>query len=162
MMTKKQTVLLLSYEKDLTAQEIRKQLRERGVPTFLLDTGDFPTRVQLHARYEGETWEGYLVMQDGVQIDLQQIRSMLYRRPTHYQIDPTLPPQVQGAAENECSRGFGGILRSLDCFWVSDIDAIRAASFKPRQLTLARRLGMKTPRTLVTNQPGALKQFYQE
>lgn len=83
---------------------------------------------------------------------------MLYRRPTHYQIDQMLPPQIQAAAENECSRGFGGVLRSFDCFWISDMDAIRAASFKPRQLHLARQLGMQTPHTLITNDPAALEE----
>jgi glutathione synthase/RimK-type ligase-like ATP-grasp enzyme len=155
----KDTILVLSYEKDLTAQEIVKQLQARGIPCFLLDAGDFPTRIQLRAECDGETWQGAFSTSQG-EISLGQIKSILYRRPTHYQIDQALPPQVQVAAENECTRGFGGILRSLDCFWISDIDAIRAASFKPRQLNLARRLGMHTPRTLLTNDPLAFQAFY--
>lgn len=157
----KDTILILSYEKDLTAQEITRQLQARGVPVVLLDTGDFPTRIQLNAWCDGCRWQGFLTTGDR-KVDLEQIKSILYRRPTHYQVDQALPPQVQVAAENECSRGFGGILRSLDCFWVSDMDRIRAASFKPLQLSLARRLGMQTPPTLITNDPSALRAFYHE
>jgi glutathione synthase/RimK-type ligase-like ATP-grasp enzyme len=157
----KETILVLSYEKDLTAQEIVTQLQQRGAPVVLLDTGDFPTRLQLAACCDGETWQGSLVTNEG-SVALEAIKSILYRRPTHYQIDPTLPPQLQDAAEQECSRGFGGILRSLDCFWISDIDQIRRASFKPLQLTLARQLGMHAPRTLITNTPSALRAFAQE
>lgn len=54
------TVLILSYEKDLTAQEIVRQLHARGVPAFLLDTGDFPTCIRLHAQYHEEGWQGTL------------------------------------------------------------------------------------------------------
>lgn len=155
----KDIVLILSYQHDLTAQEILTQLRARNIPAFLLDTGDFPMRLHLNASYERDRWRGSLCTEQE-QISLERIKSILYRRPTHYQIDQCLPPQVQCAAENECSRGFGGILRSLDCFWVSDMDALRAASFKPRQLSLAHQLGMTIPRTLITNEPEALQTFY--
>src|SRR5579871_1500114 len=108
--TQKDIILILSCEKDFTAQEVTKQIQERDVPAFLLDTGDFPTHVTLSASCDGEEWQGSIFIGEE-QIPLERIKSILYRRPTHYQVDSILPTQVQYAAENECSRGFGGVLR---------------------------------------------------
>jgi glutathione synthase/RimK-type ligase-like ATP-grasp enzyme len=155
----KDTIVLLTYEKDATSHEIFKQVRERGIQVMMLDTGDFPTRAQMNAwSTSGGEWHGDIRTANGT-IQLEHIRSILYRRPTHYRADPALPAQVQQWAENESNKGFGGILRNLDCFWVSEPEAIRAASFKPRQISLAHRLGMETPRTLITNDPDSVKDF---
>src|SRR5205807_5240558 len=54
-------------------------------------------------------------------------------------------------AEGEARSGFGGLLRSLPCLWVNNPDANAAAEWKPRQLEVARGLGLRVPRTLITN-----------
>jgi glutathione synthase/RimK-type ligase-like ATP-grasp enzyme len=43
--------------------------------------------------------------------------------------------------------------------WVSNYDAIRSAQHKPLQLAVARRHGLKTPATLITNSPVEARQF---
>jgi glutathione synthase/RimK-type ligase-like ATP-grasp enzyme len=59
---------------------------------------------------------------------------------------------------------------ALDCFldslhearWVNELECERAAENKQRQLRLAARAGLRVPRTLVTNDPGAARQFFAE
>jgi glutathione synthase/RimK-type ligase-like ATP-grasp enzyme len=46
--------------------------------------------------------------------------------------------------------------------WVNPLDAGTAAEDKPRQLRLARELGLSVPRTLVTNDPEAVRAFREE
>ena len=58
--------------------------------------------------------------------------------------------------------GLWGILRALPALWVNHPDAIREASYKPRQLSVAQMLGLEIPRTLLSNDPDQFKQFYQE
>ncbi len=65
-------------------------------------------------------------------------------------------------AKAEAQKGFGGILNSLSCHWVSHPDAIRAAEWKPKQLFYAQQMGLRIPRTLVTNDPRAAIQFFEE
>jgi glutathione synthase/RimK-type ligase-like ATP-grasp enzyme len=155
----KNLIVVLSSDKDMTARDVLASLQQRGERCVMLNTGDFPTRVQLDAAFSGDEWQG-TIHANGETYPLEDIKSILYRRPTHYVVDATMPPQIQAFAENEAVKGFGGILRSLDCFWMSHQDAIRKAEFKPRQLKHAARLGMKTPRTLITNDPSAVQRFY--
>ena len=156
----KRTIVVLSYFKDLTAQEVITALKKRGEKALLLDAGDFPSSISLAAHINsGAEWKGHIVY-DGEHYALEDIQSILYRRPTHYRVAEALPTQIQEFAENEASKGFGGILRSLNCFWISRPDALNAAGYKPRQLQIARELGMNIPRTLLTNNPQAALDFF--
>jgi glutathione synthase/RimK-type ligase-like ATP-grasp enzyme len=84
------------------------------------------------------------------------------RRPTHYRVDPEAPELVQAFLENEALKGFGGILRTLPAYWMNALDASRAANFKPRQLQVASQTGFRVPRSLITNNPSAVLQFFEE
>ncbi len=152
-------ILILSYHEDRPAVEVFQAMQRRGLSALLIDPGDFPQRLALDASFDGEAWQGAL-LSAGERIPLGRIKSIFYRRPTHYVVDPALPSTVQAFAENEAAKGFGGILRSLDCFWVSHPDALRAAAFKPRQLKVAASLGLRTPSSLVTNDAAAVRRFY--
>lgn len=131
------------------------------IPVLLLDPGDFPSRISLDAFLSGLEWEGTITYQ-GERYNISVIKSILYRRPTHYRPEPGLPEAVRLFAENEASKGFGGLLRSLPCFWMSHPDDLRTAGFKPRQLQRAKALGLRIPQTIITNDPGAARRFYEE
>jgi glutathione synthase/RimK-type ligase-like ATP-grasp enzyme len=156
----KDLIVVLSYDKDGTANDVLHSLYRRGARALMLNTGDFPSRVQLDASFLDGHWQGTW-WHHGERYALEEVKSVLYRRPTHYEVDATLPEQLQAFAENETSKGFGGILRSLPCFWVSHQDALRATEFKPRQLQRASQLGVRVPRTLITNDPTAVRRFYE-
>ncbi len=53
-------------------------------------------------------------------------------------------------------------LLGIGPFWVSRRDKIQAAEFKLAQLRAAQALGLRIPRTLITNEPGAVRDFYEE
>src|SRR6185437_12259434 len=56
-----------------------------------------------------------------------------------------------------------GFLDALhDARWINDLQLQRAAENKQRQLRLAARAGLSVPRTLVTNDQSAARQFFAE
>jgi len=85
-----------------------------------------------------------------------------YRRPTPISACAELPDLEKTFIEREARSGLWGLLRGLNAVWVNHPDANRAAAYKPRQLQVAQSLGLTIPRTLITNEPHALKQFYEE
>jgi glutathione synthase/RimK-type ligase-like ATP-grasp enzyme len=54
------------------------------------------------------------------------------------------------------------VLRAISALWVNYPDAIREASYKPRQLSVAQMFGLEIPRTLITNDPDHFKLFYEQ
>jgi hypothetical protein len=127
-MTDQRLIVLLTCRENETSDRLETLLQARHVPVLRLDTGDFPSRVTLDAHFSDASWQGQLI-QDGQSYPLEAIQSILYRRPMHYRISEELLPTHQDFCEHEAAHGFGGLLRSLNCFWVSHPDALRAAGY---------------------------------
>ncbi|MGB2987480.1 MAG: hypothetical protein WBE26_16575, partial [Phycisphaerae bacterium] len=62
-------------------------------------------------------------------------------------------------AKYETRNGLRWILTSLDACYMSHPDAIDAASLKTVQLQTARELGLRIPRTIISNMAGGVRQF---
>ncbi len=63
--------------------------------------------------------------------------------------------------EWESTRALSGIWRTFPCLWVNHPGAQEEAEHKIYQLEIARQAGLNVPLTLVTNDPDAVKAFYQ-
>jgi hypothetical protein len=86
-------------------------------------------------------------------VDLDRLCGVWYRRPTAFDFGPRMGDAEQQFAHSEALQGIGGILRATDCLWVNRPDADAVAELKPYHLGLAKQLGMRAPRTLLTNDP---------
>lgn len=155
-------ILVLSYPSDRTALRGLDAIQRRGHRAVLLDLADFPQRLKLEVNFRGEGWEGRIIMDDGKEVGLSEIVAIWNRRPGHYQVAEKQNPIIQAWEENEATKGVGGILRSVKCFWMNPLDEERKASFKPFQLKIASQLGWITPPTLLTNTPEAVLAFFGE
>lgn len=108
------------------------------------------------------SWQGDFIHQ-GQRYRLEDFRSIWYRRPSRtYIFASDLSEAGYDYAKAEAQRGFEGVLYSLPCLWVSHPDAIRAAEWKPGQLVYAQQLGLRIPRTIITNSEQAALQFFDE
>ncbi|MBA2681419.1 MAG: hypothetical protein H0U76_23850 [Ktedonobacteraceae bacterium] len=157
----KNTILILTKKGDRHITPIAEELARRNVPMVTFDVADFPEHIQIAARIDTESdgWQGPLCLQDHT-YDLADIRSIWYRRPTPYVAPTHYIPPVRAFLALENLRGFVGILHGP--FWVSPRGAIQAAEFKPAQLQAAQAQGLSLPRTLITNDPTAVRAFFDE
>lgn len=152
------TVLVLSEELDPTVDRVVAAMTEQGVPVFRCDTGWFPARLTLRGTLEGERWTGALHTAHR-QVDLEQVHAVWYRRPTAFTLPPELPEAERSHAIGEARFGLGGVLASLPAYWMNHPGHEADAVYKPRQLAAAARCGLAVPRTLITNDPAAVRTF---
>jgi ATP-grasp ribosomal peptide maturase len=155
------TVLVLTQQLDAHADLVIAELNRRGVPVVRFDTADFPQRAQLIARLARSGWEGTLVTRDRA-LPLEQIARIWYRRPTPFELDPALPPSGQQFASAEARMAIGGLLRSARCAWVNHPEKIVSADYKPWQLQVASDCGLEIPASLITNDPAAVFDFFEQ
>lgn len=156
-------ILILSNEgEDAHVQGLVAELDILGHPWTLLDPGDFPSVLHFSAQLAGQGRTSSLALKDGTRLFLEEITSVWYRRPTTIAPAEHLSPLEKTFIEREANAGLWGWLRGLQAFWVNHPDAIRAAGHKPHQLQLAQSLGLTIPKTLITSEPEAFKQFYTE
>lgn len=151
------TVTVLTSEFDTTADLVVQELNERAVPVFRLDTADFPTAVTLAAELGGG-WSGHLQLGDR-EVELGHVRSVYYRRPGEFAFPESMSDAARRFAAAQSRAGVLGVLASLDCLWVNHPGRNGEANYKPWQLTVAEQVGLRPPRTLITNDPDTARRF---
>src|SRR5579859_294193 len=159
-MTKK--TLILSNSTDAHIPPVVAELNRLGHPWALFDPGDIPDRAQMQACIGDSVRQSSLQLANGDLIDLEDVGSVWYRRPTRTLPRDDVPGMEQTFIQREANVGVWGWLRGLPALWINHPDAVRAAGQKPEQLQRAARYGLTIPRSLVTNMPEAFKQFYEE
>jgi hypothetical protein len=155
------TVLVLAQEYDPTVDRIVAELVRRAVPLFRANLAWFPQRMSLGAQLRDGRWRG-LLRTEHRDIELVDIRSVLYRRPTSFVFPETLSGPEQRHATWEAKLGLGGILADIDALWVNHPTATADAAYKPVQLATAERCGFTVPPTLITNRPDDVRVFVAE
>lgn len=151
------TVMVLTNEPDTTADLVVRELHEHDVPVFRFDTADFPLTVTLAAEL-ATGWRGYLWFGER-EIELSRVGSVYYRRPGEFVFPESMSGAPQRFAAAQSRAGLLGVLASLDCLWVNQPGRNGDANYKPWQLTVAEQVGLKPPRTLITNDPDAARWF---
>lgn len=155
---------LFTRPSDDHLERVMLELERRHLSWIRFDTQDFPKMLCLAARL-GKTrrsWQGDAQL-NHTAFRLEDLHSIWYRRPTHTYSFPTgLSEEGYAFAQAEAQKGFGGLLSSLPARWVNHPDALRAAAYKPRQLEIARQVGLIVPKTLLTNHPQAALDFFDE
>jgi ATP-grasp ribosomal peptide maturase len=170
-MTAPDTVLVLTGRLDATADLVITELDRRGVPVFRCDPADFPDRLALTARFDAaDGWTGTL-RTPYRSVELDRIVGGYYRRPGRIAVrtDPAAPApgtaddgtgtdEIGEWATAEARGGFGGLLAAVPR-WLNDPGRMEHAEYKPVQLAAAARAGLATPRTLITTDPSAAREF---
>jgi glutathione synthase/RimK-type ligase-like ATP-grasp enzyme len=163
--TERRTVLILTQAYDPHQPPVAEAIRNRGADVLCFNLAEFPPAVALSATLAGgrDGWSGCISHQ-GQCIPLDALTSVWWRRPKSYKAPTTYTPGVCAFLEEEANRGAIGLLESLsmrETLWVSRVHSIRRAELKPLQLAAAQHLGLRTPRSLLTNDPAAVRPFYE-
>ncbi|NED31737.1 ATP-grasp ribosomal peptide maturase [Streptomyces sp. SID8499] len=155
-------VLVVTRLDDATADEVITELNRRRVPVVRLDPGDFPREVTVSGTFGGIGAGGTLSTASR-SIDLAEVRSVYWRRPTSYTADPAMDEQTARWAVEEARYGLGGILAALPgVHYLNHPWRNRDAEYKPAQLATAAACGFTVPPTLITNDPERVRAFAAE
>jgi MvdC family ATP-grasp ribosomal peptide maturase len=156
-------VLLLThsgdfYNVDLVAQALARM----SIRPIRFNTDLFPSLVKLSAR-AGDERAAHLFTEVGEQISTAEVRAVWARKLWSPRMADDLDERYRSMCVSESVAALDGFLDALhDARWVNDLDRQHAAENKQRQLRLAARAGLRVPRTLVTNDPVAARQFFAE
>lgn len=156
-------VLIVTHSNDNDSVDmVTAALARRGAKAIRFDTDRFPGEVGLDLRLSNG--QRVLRLRDGgVEHDLGTLTAAWHRRiSTGAGIPKALDPQVRAASVEESRRVANGLLASLTCFVLDPWVRIRQGECKQLQLELARSVGLDLPRTLVTNEPEAVRTFFEE
>jgi MvdC family ATP-grasp ribosomal peptide maturase len=160
---KRDAVLLLTHSGDFyNINLVSEALARRGVRPIRFNTDLFPSLIKLSAP-AGDERPAILLTEAGEQISATEVRAVWARKLWPPRVADDLDERYRSMCAGESIATLEGFLDALhDARWINDLQRQRAAENKQRQLRLAARVGLRVPRTLVTNDPAAARQFFAE
>ena len=161
--TSRDVVLLLTHSGDFyTVDLVSQALARRGVRPIRFNTDLFPSLVKLSAR-AGDERAAQLFTETGEMISAEEVRAVWARKLWSPRMAQDLDERYRAMCVSESVAALEGFLDALhNVLWVNDLNHQRNAENKQRQLRLAARAGLRVPRTLVTNDAAAARQFFAE
>jgi glutathione synthase/RimK-type ligase-like ATP-grasp enzyme len=153
-------ILVVSYPGEDHTDAVVEELQRHGREVVRLDLADFPTKAAVAATWcHGKPAMLRLESERGC-VDISRTKVVWWRRVRPFQVDNRLGSfERRQFAASETSQAINGMLDALGCPWVNPREADSSAHHKPYQWTVAQSVGLKVPRTLVTSQPSAARDF---
>lgn len=153
-------ILVVSYPEEEHTALVTGHLARAGREVTQIDLSDFPAKCAMEAHWCNEENPNFLIEHGGGEVDLNAAKAVWWRRVRPFEVDASISQEQHRAfAHSETSQAVHGVLDSLQCPWINPREADAAAHHKPYQWTVARQLGLKLPRTLVTTQMQAAREF---
>jgi len=157
MKTKK--VLVISHSDDGSAKLLIQRLNEIDQPNQLVDLGAFPLGTSASIDFSSETATIKFAQNESV-FTGDNVKSVWWRRPkgkAHPPTNKTLQRYIELESEVFISSLFN--LFGPKVKWVSDPEKTRLANRKPLQLEIAKQIGFRIPKTLISNDPKLVAAF---
>lgn len=153
-------VLIVTNACDLHADIVERKLRDKGARPFRINLDQFPRDFFVDFEFNGQSDGRVRHLPTDDVICLSDIGSVWARKNAKFNfLSADMGAQEQAFAQAEAEHLFFSMLYSLDCFWMSHPRATRGALWKGEQLKRAAEMGFKVPRSLISNDPNAVRRF---
>jgi glutathione synthase/RimK-type ligase-like ATP-grasp enzyme len=152
-------VLILGHPSDLHVTHMQLALQQAGARVRYLETHYFPTRLRLS--WQAETHQGSIVWEDGCEWMLQDIHRVFWRQIAGVYIPALADQEQQRIAYNDSMSLVRSLIQANPTQWINSWEAYQFHKEKPLQLSTVQRLGVKIPRTLISNDPSRVVAFVQ-
>lgn len=154
-------VLIISNKSDITSDFIVKQLKEKEIDFFRFNTDELTKTISCTL----DLYKNSFILYDtnkNEKINLNEITAVYFRRPELPIIESDdLNSGEINLIQNEILYTLEGIYTLLrKAYWISPIYSIREAENKIFQLEVAKKLNLKIPNSIISNQYEDVYEFY--
>jgi glutathione synthase/RimK-type ligase-like ATP-grasp enzyme len=156
-------ILIISAPEDVHAQAVMRELARQAVQGVrILNFADFPMRMTVNMMLDNNGHSDFdLRFAGGPRADLRDVTAVWWRRPQGFGVPENVKdPVFRHFAMSEAATAFQGMWQASQALWVNNIVRDAAASHKPWQLALAKKVGLTIPETLITNNPDEARRFW--
>jgi MvdD family ATP-grasp ribosomal peptide maturase len=154
-------ILIITYSEDNECIDmVKTAVKEKKSETYRFNTDLFPTGIQL-SLVENNKKKRVIISGPEGELNLEDITGIWYRRVRlGDKIPAAMDPELRKASILEARTVFFGFLESVNTFVLDRVSKIKIASHKQLQLQIARKVGLEIPRTLTTNKPKEVREFF--
>ncbi|MEM9919772.1 MAG: MvdC/MvdD family ATP grasp protein [Bacteroidota bacterium] len=155
------TALLLTHSNDyFNIDRVMAALEQMGTPCIRFNTDRFPEDIHISEKIDDQGIE-VVVKGPDFQFSSREIGAVWSRKIWH----PIIHTPMEDAYKQAAMRESTAVLRALfgalsHCKWLDPLAAMNKAEDKFLQLRYARQAGLRLPKTIITNDPEAVRKFY--
>lgn len=156
-------ILIPTKPDDTHSILVHLALKKKGHQSFLWQTADFPVQQTHSFRLIDQEicWNAHganLKIEDG------KFDVVWFRRPAKPSLSDLIHSDDLEIAKKECGKLFESFWEIIapDAMWVNPPSKARAANSKLLQLKIAAKVGLKIPKTIVSNNPEEIKKFFEQ
>lgn len=154
-------VLIVTHSRDNRAvDDVAGAVSDRGGRTVRLNTDLYPLQVRISTVQDGPSLHREFFDEHGGRHDLEAFDAVYYRRCATGASLPEKLGATREACVEESALTLYGAIAATDCFQMDPLAAVRAADHKEVQLRRAVECGLDVPLTLISNDPRAVRSFY--
>lgn len=157
------TILVLTNSKDGEhSNVVITKLRNRGEKVFRFDVDKIGSSLKVELLINSGKFECTLFDENKNILRLSEVKSIWYRRPNRFNLNIKDPVQ-KNFCESELLDFLNGLWFSTDgVLWLNNPYNLEKAKKKVLQLNIAREIGLKIPKTLITNNSKRVEEFFME
>jgi len=155
-------VLIFTRKQDTHTDEVIRLLSKKSIKVFRLNSEDILSKYNINfsIRKDG-SWEGEIVDQLGRVLDLRHQKVAWLRKPDfNFFGDHPDKSAEEFFAESETKAFINSVYSLPNIKWINPPFIANGVKVKFQQLLLANKMGIKTPKTIITNQPELAKEFF--
>lgn len=148
------TVLIITNELDEHADAVVLELHKRNVPVFRFHPEDFPHACSISIEIQDGRIKGEIV-NEYRRVAFEDICAAWFRRPQSLftGIRNLTSTKLEDYVKAQSMATLTALYEGLQTLWVGQPHKLRCADIKALQLAEANKAGLKTPRTLISNDP---------
>lgn len=161
----KKKILILASEFDKSVPPVIQKIKEQDVNVLTIFTEQFPTKLLLNISLNNDrNFEAsFFSKETNELIPLKNFHSVWYRhagKPIPH--EEITDERARAFIKEECNYALEGLWKILekDSFWISKPTNMRFCSYRINQLHVALTLGFKIPKTIISNDPKEISNFF--
>ncbi|MGE0199736.1 MAG: RimK-like protein [Candidatus Melainabacteria bacterium] len=154
-------ILILGSPEEVHARHVAEALAACGQAFAYADTRTFPQRALLSFEPTQQSSGFWQDVHTARRVDLSTVSAVYWRRWLGLDLPDLGDDHVNHMIYRDVESALGSWLRcQTHCRWVNPPEAIAMHQWKAYQLQVLSNAGIRVPDTLITNDPDALRAFY--
>lgn len=154
-------IIIIGAAEEFHSKWIYDNLVEQGHQVAYFNTQAFPHFNKVSLMPHQPLASGYFTPYGEEKTALSDVQSVYFRYQMGFAVHPDIPADFRGVAAKEIQSAIGGFYRLIpNAKWVNPYQSIEGHVYKVHQLKLMAEAGISIPKTLITNDPDAVVDFY--
>lgn len=153
-------IIVIGSHEDVRSAAVMNALSKKKAAFSLFNTLDFPYHSRLSLDIESTRFGAISTPSFG-KVPMAEIRAVYYCLNNSFRMNDNDPPELHHIIYNNIDSAVWSFFRALDCLFINPIDPAQLHQYKGYLLTEFRKHGIRVPNTLITNDPEAVRAFYE-